>query len=154
RQGDELYVVLGFPREATISSVQIGRRQPLEWNQWGRVSLACLDAPFHLAAVLGSSPTGVSNPSFGLLNSVGALATAGTNPIPSAVSQLVAVAESCAYDFSFWAVASDTDAVAEVFWRGGDCGLLQTDQVALAVEPQATPGAQPRLVFHQRRLTS
>jgi|GEM_PF-2454587 len=147
--GERIYVVT-FD---SLISLQVGARQPTEWNLTsGAVTPTCLPTPFHLAAALGS-------PS-----------------LPSALSQVVPVTEACAYDFSFWGIAQQPDAVAEVLWLNPDCGLIKTDPVPIQVsapqpasliaahDPAAVPkppspqfgcfGTEPRLVLHRQRLTA
>lgn len=50
---------------------------------------------------------------------------------PTALSQVVPLAPSCAYEFSFSAWATHDDATAEVHWLGDGCGLLRSDVVAI-----------------------
>jgi DNA-binding beta-propeller fold protein YncE len=106
-QGDQIYVANNISNtNSSVSSIQFGTRLPSEWNLTsGAVTPFCLDVAFHLVAVLGS------------------------DTMPTGLSQVVPVAESSLYEFSFWGIARETDtneppAVAEVLWRGGDCGPL------------------------------
>lgn len=54
-------------------------------------------------------------------------------PTPAALSQVVPVSASCHYEFSFLALAdeSDPDAVGEILWLNQQCGLEQTDSIPL-----------------------
>lgn len=151
-QGDKIYVA--HEESGSISSVQIGERLPAEWNLTaGQVALFCLPDHFHLIAVLGE---------------LSDLRGKGTNSSPSSLSQIVSVAESCPYEFSFYGIATDADALAEVLWIGKDCGLLQTDQVPIQAFVREAVGdklnaltravsaaaPRPRLVLHRARLTA
>jgi YVTN family beta-propeller protein len=155
-QGDRIYVITTRDKNNPLKSIQIGMRLPAEWNLTaGWVTPFCLPDPFHLIAVLG-------------IPSQTPLETAGNRvtPMPSALSQTVPVAQACPYEFSFWGIATASDAVAEVIWIGKDCGLLRTDQVpiqafkpgAVGVEPNALTRAasvaasRPQLVLHRVRL--
>jgi len=71
--------------------------------------------------------------------------------MPTALSQVVPVAENCAYDFSFWSIASEPDAVAEIFWLGTDCNLLQTDKVFIEEMPVAQANVSLSLAVFQAR---
>ena len=83
--------------------------------------------------------------------------------MPTALSQVVPVVESCPYEFSFWGIASEPvtnepPAVAEVLWLSSDCGLLRADPVLVerpdlvAIEGPEIPLSQ--LVRHRVRLTA
>ncbi len=92
------------------------------------------------------------------------------NSRPSALSQTVPVVGECNYDFSFWGIACDIDTVAEIIWRGDECGTIQqTDTIPVTFyeRPFGTPAANthpcernclaafaPDLQFHQARLTA
>lgn len=122
-QGNRLYVTRGTIAAETneLTFFKIGEDRPTEWNLTsGSVTLECLDAPFNRVARLeGISP--------------------GTGePRPAALSQVTPVTGSCIYDFSFHAAATDVGAVAEVFWLGDPCGLLQaSDPVPINVAPNS-----------------
>lgn len=149
-QGDQIYVAHNG-HNSFVSPIQFGTRRPAEWQiTSGMVRPFCLPPSFHLVAVLGSDPK------------------------PSAMSQVVPVAESCLYEFSFQGIAIESDsneppAMAEVLWLGRDCGLLRADQVPIKlreVAPVDTPppravlfaaGAADRtasLELHRVRLTA
>ncbi|MCZ7627065.1 MAG: YncE family protein [Candidatus Methylomirabilis sp.] len=151
-QGDRIYVITTDGDNNSLAFIQIGARLPAEWNLTaGRVTPFCLPDPFHLIAVLGE---------------LSDLRQKGANPSPSVLSQTVPVAESCPYDFSFWGIATESDAVAEVMWISKDCGLIQTDRVpiqvlerqAAKIKPEAFTRAvgvaahRPQLVLHRVRL--
>ena len=134
-RGDQLYLVNSGAN--TLSSVQFGLRRPSEWQLTsGDVRPRCLDTPFHLVAELGSVT------------------------LSSALSQVVPVAESFPYELSFWGIATEAEsltadqpAIAEILWRGGDCGRLQTDSIRIEIAPvvplQDGPPPSPKLVFHR-----
>ncbi|HEV3469740.1 MAG TPA: helix-hairpin-helix domain-containing protein [Pyrinomonadaceae bacterium] len=150
-QGDRVYFGVGGIRP--LISVPLGVRLPVEWNLTaGRVRPVCLPAPAHLAALLGS--------------------LGQETPAAASISQVVPVAASCVYEFSFWGLATEPDATAEVFWLAGGCGLSRTDRVPIEASPQApappptTPvplttlalafaaPQRPELVLHRVTLTS
>lgn len=134
-RGDQLYLVNSGTN--TLSSVQLGSRRPSEWQLTsGDVKPTCLDTPFHLVAELGSAT------------------------LSSALSQVVPVAESSPYELSFWGIAiesptDDQPAIAEILWRGGDCGQLQTDSIPIEIAPPSVllpggpPPPAPKLMFHR-----
>lgn len=151
-QGDRIYVITTDGDNNSLASIQIGARLPVEWNLTaGQVTPFCLPDPFHLIAVLGG---------------LSCLRGKGTNPSPSSLSQTVPVAESCPYEFSFYGIATDADALADVLWLGSDCGLLRTDQVPMRVQEakqssgilavdaniRCFGGQDPQLVLHRERL--
>ncbi|HWP54903.1 MAG TPA: helix-hairpin-helix domain-containing protein, partial [Pyrinomonadaceae bacterium] len=91
-----------------VLPVQFGSQLPSSWHVTsGEVTPFCLEAPFHRIAILGSAS------------------------VSSGLSQVLPVAESAPYEFSFWGAArnpetSEPPAVAEVFWLGSDCLPLQS----------------------------
>lgn len=147
-QGDRVYVVTDDDNSSLIS-IQVGTRLPAEWSRTsGLVTPVCWPDPFHLVAVLG-------------------FPLQAPKPMPTALSQVVPVAESCPYEFGFWGIASEPDAMAEVLWLSRDCGLLRMDQVPIQVVlgPENKGSAvrffahvgdavaqRPPLVFHRQRL--
>lgn len=141
-RGDQLYLanstntLSSTPGNHTLSSVQFGLRRPSEWQLTsGEVKPTCLSTPFHLVAELGSAT------------------------LATGLSQVVPVAESAPYEFSFWGVATeslteDQPAMAEILWRGGDCAQLLTDRIPIETVPapavQPPPGTPPPApVFHR-----
>jgi len=54
--------------------------------------------------------------------------------LQSALSQVTPVIASCTYDFSFEAIASDDDAVAEIFWLGETCGAATPEPVRVPIQ--------------------
>src|ERR1051325_1228387 len=148
-RGDRLYVVI--TNDGSVRSIPIGLRSPAEWELTsGTVTHFCFSDPFHLAAVLGTlSPEQTLR--------------------PAALSQVSPVAETCLYEFSFWGIASEPGAVAEVFWLGQDCALLRADNVSIETlkteSGSNVPGAEfinrmnsvkgkPPLILHRVRLMS
>lgn len=112
QQGDKIYVA--NEQSNSLTSIQIGMRSPVEWDiTSGRVTPVCAPAPFHLVAVLGD-PT-------------------PTRPMPTSISQRTPVAESCVYDFEFWAISNEQGAVAEILWLNTDCGLIKIDNAPIEV---------------------
>jgi DNA-binding beta-propeller fold protein YncE len=135
-----------------ISPVQFGTRRPAEWQLTsGVVSPFCLALPFHLTAILGPDAQ------------------------QSAMSQVTPVAQSCTYEFSFYAIASDSDAdelpaMAEVIWLSSQCGFVGSEKVeitrldAAPVFAAGTPpgralfaasptGGAGSMALHRKRLT-
>ena len=110
---DHIYALVA--NSSSMFSLQLGRRVPVEWQLTsGEVFPVCLPSPFHQVAVMGSQT------------------------LPTSISQVVPVAQSVAYEFSFWGIAVEpkTDeppAIAEVLWLNSACGLLQTDPLAIDV---------------------
>ncbi len=141
-QGDGVYVI-GEDQNFFLS-IRLGIRMPAGWSRTsGQVTPRCLPAPFHLTANLGSVE----------------------EAMPTALSQVAPVAESCPYEFSFWGLANQPDAVAEVFWLSHDCGLLRTDQIPIEAPPRMNELTQlnftkatsstfrePQMLFHRARL--
>lgn len=126
-QGDRIYIIITDGDNNALTSIQIGTRVPVEWNLTsGWVTPLCLPDPFHLIVVLGVRPE---------------LRGQGMNASLSALSQGVPVVESCSYQFSFWGISTEADAVAEVLWLGAECGLLRTDQVPIEVVERQTKAA-------------
>ena len=159
-QGDRLYLVTAVVSEAerelfvddfpdlSLASIPIGMRLPAEWNLTsGSVAPMCLPDLFHLVAVLGRF-------------------SEESKLMPTALSQVVPVAGSCLYEFSFWGIATELDAMAEVLWLNQDCGLLRTDRIlmevrgagqssssqALAANVGCFEDQEPQLVLHRSRL--
>jgi hypothetical protein len=132
---DHIYaIVSGVP---LLLSVQMGTLTPSGWQRTsGEVRLVCMPKPFHLIAELGS------------------------DSLPTSLSQVVPVAASRPYEFSFWGIASepltDEPPLAEVLWLNSTCGLLATDAVPIETfvpDPSSpTNSGKPQLVFH--RLTT
>src|SRR6185295_6387838 len=58
----------------------------------------------------------------------------GFSLVQSALSQVTPVIESCTYDFSFEAIASGEDAVAEVFWLGETCTAVAPEPVRVPIK--------------------
>ncbi len=105
--------------------------QPVEWNLSAgsvmRFSLPVNQSngqPKAQLAALGPRPNNQSPKLF--------------DSVESALSQVTPVIASCAYDFSFQAIATDTDAVAEIFWRGSSCQAVEADpaRIPIKVFPQ------------------
>lgn len=138
-QGDRIYVgnaphITGGPQtgEEAIYSIQVGARQPFEWNVTsGRVNPVCLPKPFRQVALLGSPQS--------------QLASAAPNDAqeqPTSISQVVPVLEKCVYDFSFYAIAGETGAVAELFWLDSGCSPLSPDPFTVQIEALRLPNLQ------------
>ena len=124
--GDRLYVALGqlfsggpvtTGTFAGLAYVPLGHQRPEDWNlTQGFVSPLDYQDPNHLAALLGpASPHELElRPSR-----------------PSSLSQVVSATGGCTYDFEFWGIGTVFEAVAEVIWRGSDCGTARTDSLPI-----------------------
>jgi YVTN family beta-propeller protein len=151
--GDRLYIGLAT---ATLDStglffLPLGRQLPDDWTlTQGFVFALPYGDPYHLTAAFGP---------------VTQEERSARPARPSALSQVTAVTGGCSYDFSFWGIASDANAVAEVIWRGDACSLQRVDRVPIQiversaerqVEPgltnrQAVASALPELRLHRAR---
>jgi DNA-binding beta-propeller fold protein YncE len=145
RTGDRVYAVgtdFDCPPVSRLVSILISTQLPAEWSLTSGEIMSCFFSdPFYRTAILGLSQI------------TRQLASGDT-----ALSQVVPVVASCAYDFSFWGRATALDAIAEVIWLGEGCGLLRVDEVPIEVfEPEAdqeSPPIPPDLLFHQARLSA
>lgn len=107
-----------------LVALPFGTLVPEEWSlTQGRIQRLCAPDPFHFAAVLGDFT--VVSPRLGR----------GVPPVnrPSAISQVVPVAGGASYVLSFWGLASTPEAVAEIFWYAGDCGVQRADRLPFSV---------------------
>lgn len=153
-QGDRLYAAVpdDYNDTGELFYVPLGRQQPAEWAlTTGFVTPIGYANPHQLTALLGPVTQ----------------AELARQPIrPSALSQVIAAAGGCAYEFSFWGIARAPDAVAEVIWYDAAGGLLRLDRLPFAQpEPLAQArgtatlrsaagvmAALPELAFHRVRL--
>ncbi|VAW30252.1 hypothetical protein MNBD_CHLOROFLEXI01-3940 [hydrothermal vent metagenome] len=116
---DRLYVVVDdAPREMSrLLYLSLGQQQPEAWTlTTGFVMPICFADPHKLTAVLGP----ITNE-----------ARENRPSRPTALSQAVPAVGNCIYDFSFWGIASDIDAVAEVIWQGDACMLQRVDRIPI-----------------------
>jgi DNA-binding beta-propeller fold protein YncE/predicted flap endonuclease-1-like 5' DNA nuclease len=123
-EGDRLYIVPAVPSpeivKASLVYIPFGVRVPAEWALTsGQVLLVCLGdlAPTGIAVVLGRR----------------ADSKFLSNTTATALSQVVPVSASRHYTFSFWGVAGEPGAGAEVFWLGQSCGAARTDRLPIPV---------------------
>ncbi|HEX8651041.1 MAG TPA: hypothetical protein VF708_09365 [Pyrinomonadaceae bacterium] len=165
-QGDRLYIPAApisadHTRRDALYSIQIGSRQPVEWNVTsGQVAPLCQPEPFRQIALLGSPPGSATQ-----------LPLNVHTQMTTAISQLVPVLEKCSYDFSFYGISSEVGALAEVFWLGSDCRPVQPNPDEVLIEELRMPGVRVSaaaaatrasrliaesapLVLHRRRLTA
>jgi DNA-binding beta-propeller fold protein YncE len=121
-----------------LQVISIGEVLPAEWAVTaGRVRRYTVPGTLGRFAVLGTVPDDPKDMEL---------------PGPSAISQVVPVAP-CTYELSFQGIATEEDAIAEVFWRGEGCGLLRKDIVPIAVlDPRRAAAKENFLVFHRARL--
>jgi DNA-binding beta-propeller fold protein YncE len=118
-QGDELFVGAGAP--PTLGAFTLGFRTPADWFVTsGQIEVLCSRglSSAHVVAI------------FGELNSQGS----GSIIPASAFSQVAPITGGCTYLFSFEGLATQPGAVAEILWRGADCGSQKTDSLPI---PQA-----------------
>ncbi|HEX5715803.1 MAG TPA: helix-hairpin-helix domain-containing protein [Thermoanaerobaculia bacterium] len=103
---------------ATLVSIPVGTALPVAWTVTaGRVRRATLP---------GRGPAA-------FLGEIGQQGDR-VNPAPvatAAVSQVVPVTAGCTYELFFQGIAFERDAVAEVIWKAGNCGVARTDSVAI-----------------------
>ncbi|HEV7377149.1 MAG TPA: hypothetical protein VGN95_20700 [Pyrinomonadaceae bacterium] len=140
--GDKVYTL--YPVNTTsaaegpfLSSTQIGLRLPVDWNLTsGWVTPLCLPEPFHWIALLG-----LQQP-HDLLSNLDASKTLATT-----LSQVVPTAQRCAYDFNFWGISSEPDALAEVFWLNSECRLIKTDKLFIEAVPIVAAQNSTALTF-------
>jgi DNA-binding beta-propeller fold protein YncE len=110
---EKIYVVMTQGQTSSLLPIEMGTRLPAEWQVTsGVVSPMCLPTPFHRVAVMNSESS------------------------PTSFSQVVPVAESLVYEFSFWGIAvepreNEPPALAEVLWLNGACGLLKVDPIPI-----------------------
>ena len=121
--GERLYVADNNGSDQSgyyLSSLALGAVTPEEWTLTsGGVQPVCALEPFRRVAVLGDidvEKVKRASPRY-----------------PSAISQVVPVVCVGRYELSFWGLAMSSEAVAEVFWYGGDCGVQQTDRLSFQV---------------------
>lgn len=121
--GEQLYVA--DERDSTesgcyLSSLMIGMLDLEEWTLTsGQVHRYCASRPFKHLVVLGYRHVERKR--------------RGVPGYPTAISQIVPVAGGVRYELSFWGWATSDEAVAEVFWYGGDCGVQQIDRLPFQV---------------------
>jgi DNA-binding beta-propeller fold protein YncE len=131
-----------------LVAVPLGAPVPMEWTLTaGSVVPICFAEPFHRTAVLGLSAE-----------------THEPADTDSSLSQVVAVAPACTYEFNFWGRAIEAGAIAEIIWLGDGCGLLGVERLPVAVAqlppanfaPSLPSGAetQPTLELHRLRVQS
>ncbi|HWN40932.1 MAG TPA: helix-hairpin-helix domain-containing protein [Thermoanaerobaculia bacterium] len=114
--GDRVLALV--PSIATLVSIPMGTALPVAWTVTaGRVRRAAL-------------------PGRGPVAFLGEIGQQGDrmNPAPvatAAVSQVVPVTAGCTYELFFQGIATERDAVAEVIWKAGNCGVARTDSVAI-----------------------
>ena len=120
-QGDNLYVVVAddYAQQHSLVQIPMGTQKPDNWQlTTGFVTPLCYWDSFKLTAGLGP----LTKAEHAVLPNR-----------PSSLSQVVPAAGGCVYDFSFWGIACDLDAVAEVIWLGDACTLQKTDRVPIAM---------------------
>jgi DNA-binding beta-propeller fold protein YncE len=133
-------ILLANDSTSSLSSIQIGSRQPYEWNLVsGQVMPYCLPEPHHLIALLGDR-------SFSRAGS-----KTEDNTIPSILSQMVPVAESCPYEIRFLGIASSDGATAEVRWLDQKGALIGSNPEQISIAPKED-GKLSSLSLHYRQL--
>ena len=128
-QGDRLY--LASPEDLRV--VPVGTRTPSEWSVVsdnpavpGQVVPICFppEFPFALGLQFGRRKGQEIEP----------------NPAATGLAQVVPAAPSCPFDFSFWALADDSQSAAELFWLDGQSSLLRKDTVPIQAQAFGTVG--------------
>ncbi len=144
--GDHLYLLLsgGINR---LASVKTSTFAPIEWAVTaGRTTRLCFPPPFGNVVALGISEL-------------------GTVAIATTLAQVTPITTGCAspFRFSFWGIATELDAVAEIVWISEACDPLQREQIpievlereeigGIAASANRMPSAAD-MVLHSRRLT-
>ncbi len=99
------------------TEIPIGALVPAEWTLTaGKVWRVGVEEPYGLAALLGDFIAGET-----------------THFQASGLSQVVPIVGGFHYRLDFWGVASDSQAVGEVFWIDPQQGVLQVDSLPLHV---------------------
>ncbi len=114
-----LGVSLSRAGSLAMSVIPIGALVPEEWTLTaGDIFPVCASQPFHRIAVLGDFPD-----------------PRGKGPArqfsPTAISEVVPVVGGVHYTLAFTGLATTSEALAEVFWYGGQCSLQQVDRLPL-----------------------
>jgi hypothetical protein len=124
-------VLVANRRKNQLTLIPVGVRVPAEWTLTsGYVEPFCFPGQQGLVALLGDSKK--------------------QKPLPSSISQVVPVSDSCTYEFCFLGAADLEGPVAEVMWLR-DCGLVRADRVPVA--PRQSGGRrEPFLRLHRVRL--
>ena len=141
-------IVVTDPIANAVCIAASGIRQPADWT--------ITSGQAAMASLLGDPGRGVK---------LGSISEAEEACTATALSQVVPVAPSCPFDFSFDGIAFNvSDVVAEVHWIGADCGLIRTDRIPFEVSKPPVIAAAERLASaskvaavplpHCRRLTS
>lgn len=139
--GDRVLAVV--PSSATLVSIPVGTALPVAWIVTaGRVRRLALP---------GRGPAA-------FLGEIGRQGDR-VNPVPAAtaaVSQVVPATAGCTYELIFQGLATERDAVAEVIWKAGDCGVSRTDTVAITPIDERAAQAQglPLLPLHRARFAA
>ncbi|MDJ0753562.1 MAG: glycosyltransferase [Ardenticatenaceae bacterium] len=141
-EGDIVSVpVTNFEGFTFLVQIQLGNPMPEEWTLTsGLLSYECLSDPYKRVAILGFS---THTQDFSLAT--------------SSLSQVVPVTPECPYDFSFWGIATNRSAIAEIIWRGDGCTADRVDQIEFALfeEPEETDGdgeeSELELILHRLR---
>jgi DNA-binding beta-propeller fold protein YncE len=150
-QGDTLYIThtgseSSPPESDLLSTFQIGLRLPVAWDLTsGWIMPVCLPAPFRQIAILGLPNQQADSEHLDV-----------SKILPTALSQVVPVSADCAYEFSFWAIANEPDAVAEVFWLNSACRLLESetlDRIFIESMPVASARTSIALALFQAERT-
>src|SRR5579859_917171 len=163
-QGDRLYVASTGDGDA-LTYIPFGVRVPAEWSLTsGQVLLKCLrNAPpsgVVVAFAHRATPASRHNLSstrrgaLPLTGLTGGTSSEGiqSNETATALSQVIPVSVSINYAFSVWGGASDTGAVAEVFWLGQTCAATRTDRIPIQVVDLAKRDV--RFAIHRAQYTA
>ena len=143
--GGRLYLPLSNGTNNTLAILPTASQDSLEWIVTaGRTSRTCFPVPFGNVVVLG-----INEP--------------GATPIATTLAQVTPITADCAspFRFSFWGIATELDAVAEIVWISATCTPLKSDQIPIEVREKANTGSNTTspmpsavdMVLHSQRLT-
>ncbi len=145
--GGRLYLPLRDGTNYALAILPTAAMGTLEWVVTaGRTTRLCFPAPFGNVAALG-------------------IMELGTTPIATTLAQVTPITTGCAspFRFSFWGIATELDAVAEIAWISESCDPLESTQIPIDVLEKkdnggVTTGANPMpsatdMVLHSKRLT-
>lgn len=144
--GDRLHLLLSGGIKQ-LASIKTSICTPLEWAvTTGRATRLCFPAPFGNVVALGVSEL-------------------GTTPIATTLAQVTPITSGCTtpFRFSFWGIATELDAVAEIAWMSEACEPLQSEQIPIEVLERENNGgiitdatsmpSAADMVLHSKRLT-
>jgi WD40 repeat protein len=156
-QGDLLFARIP---DSSFNAIPIGTLTPANWS----VTSGDPDKPVAVTPVCFPETSPLARGlEFGHRSDRGLV----PNDAATGLSQVVAAVELCPFEFSFLAVADDSDnSVAELLWLDQDSNLLQKDSLPIQNQlggsseplwrrsPRAVAGGRLRPLLHRARVTS